>query len=321
MSFRVAQAFNFRIGLKHLRLAVALDECNSLSRAANDLNISQPTATKLLQDLEAELKVTLFKRTNRGVVPTQIGAVLIRQAKLLLVELAHVGQTMQDMALGTGGRVVAGTLLTASSILLPRAIARLRAARPNVTIEVVESTNDVLIPRLIAGELDFIVGRLSEFRNLEEIDREAFYTEDVHIVARRDHPLVTKEQPTIEDYRTAEWILPPPETTLRRQVDRSFYEAGIVGLRCGVQSVSTLTNRRLVQTTDLLGIWPASLVEQDPVPDQFAILPLKLPSLSGAIGVSRRRAATLSPAAVMLIEELRAVADELVSANGSSRGG
>ncbi|HJQ17963.1 MAG TPA: LysR substrate-binding domain-containing protein [Allosphingosinicella sp.] len=307
MSLHIAEAFDFRIDLKHLRLAVVLGETRSLSRAAHQLNMSQPTATKLLQHLEEELRVELFKRTNRGVLPTDVGAALIGQARLLLVQLAHTGQSIEDLVRGAGGRIVTGTLLSAASALLPAGIARLRATRPKVMVEVIEGTNDLLVPRLLAGELDFIVGRLSEFRHREEIERETLYSEAIHIVARADHPLAARESIGIDELAMQEWILPPPQTTLRRQLDKAFHDAGISQLQCGVQSVSTLTNRHLIQNTDLLGAWPASLLESDADRGAFASLPVKLP-LSAAIGISRRRSAALSPAAELLIEELRSVA-------------
>lgn len=311
MSLHIAEAFNLRIGLKHFRLAVVLGETRSLSRAADKLHISQPTATKLLQQLEAELRVRLFERTNRGVLPTDVGAALIRQGKLLLAHLAQTGQSIEDLVRGAGGRVVTGTLLSGASALLPTGIARLRAIRPGVMVEVIEGTNDVLMPRLLAGELDIVVGRLSEFRHREEIVREAFYAEAIHIVVRAGHPLASRTAIGIEELAAQEWILPPPQTTLRRQLDKAFHDAGISRLRCNVQSVSTLTNRHLVEHTNLLSAWPASLFDSEADRAAFTRLPVDLP-LTASIGISRRRDAALSPAAEVLIDELRAIARSFV---------
>ena len=310
MSFRVAEAFNGRVGLRHLRLAIALAKHNSLSRAAVELGMSQPTATKLLQDLEAELKIALFTRTNRGVVPNDVGAELVRQAQLLITQLAHMGQKMEDLASGAGGRVVVGTLLSAASRLLPDAIVSLRAARPKVSVEVVEGTNDVLMPRLASGELDFIVGRLSEYRHRDDIVRESLYSEPAVIVARADHPLSSLPELSVQDLVNCEWILPPPETTLRRQIDKAFFDLGLPRPRCVVQSVVMLMNRRIVQATDLLGVWPKSLLQNDPDPSAFIALPIVLPVPAGEVGISRRQSGTLSPAAEAMLEEIRRLSRE-----------
>ena len=61
-----------RLKLKQLRLLVAVGEFGSIQHAARELQISQPAATKLIQDLELDFEVQLFRRTNRGVIPDRL---------------------------------------------------------------------------------------------------------------------------------------------------------------------------------------------------------------------------------------------------------
>ena len=82
-----------------------------------------------------------------------------------------------------------GTLLAASAWLLPRAIDRLRTERPRVIVDVVEGTNDRLQPMLLRGELDMVVGRLSEFRHRAGIHHEPIYSEEILLLARPGHRL------------------------------------------------------------------------------------------------------------------------------------
>ncbi len=72
-----------RLKLRQLRLLVAVGEQGSIQGAARDLGISQPAATKMIQDLEIDFEVKLFDRTNRGVIPTVYGETLIRQAPMM----------------------------------------------------------------------------------------------------------------------------------------------------------------------------------------------------------------------------------------------
>ena len=116
--------------IRQLRIAAAIGDAGSLVGAAATLNVTQPTISKALHELEAIVGVELFERTRRGVVPTLFGIALVRHAKLLMSQIRHAAEELADLKDGTGGRVVVGTLLAASATLLPGAIARLRRERP-----------------------------------------------------------------------------------------------------------------------------------------------------------------------------------------------
>lgn len=300
-----------RLKLRQLRLIVAIDEQASVLRAADALNISQPGATKLLKDAERDLGVPLFDRTNRGMVPTDYGRALVRHAKLILSQLSHAADELDDLAEGTGGRVTVGTLLAASATLLPTAIRRLREKRPRVSVAVIEGTNDRLMPALGVGDIDFVVGRLPEFRFRDEFVQEPLFHEEVCVVVRAGHPLARRRRLEIAALADGEWILPPPETTLRRQVEKAFHDAGVEAPRPVVQSVSLLTNRALLLTTDMIGVWPRQVVLDDVRAGALAILPVALPAAAGPVGLSRRRSVILSPAAQALVAELKAAARSL----------
>lgn len=295
----------------HFRLVVAIDQHGSILRAANALGLAQPTASKLLQDLEDTLHAPLFIRSNRGAEATELGRELIRHGRLILAQLNHASQGLEAHAKGVEGHVELGTLLTASSYLLPATIAKLRERRPNITLKIVESTQDQLMPRLMSGELDLVIGRLSEARYRNDVEQEALYRDQAHIVARADHSLRTGGSLSLEQLRRADWILPPPETTLRRQFISMFNDAGLVAPTAAVESVSFLTNRMLLQTTDLLGIWPHTMLINSHAGDDLAILQVAGKHYTGSIGISRRRDALLSPAAEALIEELRLTSQSL----------
>jgi DNA-binding transcriptional LysR family regulator len=314
---RTRDAVGGRLKLKQLRLIVSIDEQASVLRAADTLNISQPGATKLLKDAERDLGVPLFDRTNRGMVATAYGRALIRHAKLVLTQLYHAAEELDDLTEGTGGRVTVGTLLAASANLLPTAIRRLREKRPRVSVAVIEGTNDRLMPALAVGDIDFVVGRLPEFRFRDEFVQEPLFHEDVCVVVRAGHPLARRKRLEISALVDGDWILPPPETTLRRQVEKAFHDAGIEAPRPAVQSVSLLTNRALLLTTNMMVVWPRQVVLDDVRRGVLAILPVALPAAAGPVGLSRRRNVILSPAAQALAAELKAPARDL---NLSARG-
>lgn len=305
---RIAERVSTRLKLKQLRLLVSISDQSSILHAAKQLNISQPAATKMVKDLETDFGVQLFNRTNRGVMPTIFGEALIKHGKLILAQISHAAQELGDLNEGTGGRIVVGTLLAASAMLLPQTIRKLHEQRPNVTISIREGTNDVLIPALRAGELDFVVGRLPQYRHRQEVIQERLYDEQICIVARADHPLLGNGEIAFEDLANYKWILPLQDTTLRRQIDREFLNRDLAPPLEIVESVSFLTNRTLLATTDMLGAFPCYVVEEETRNGLLAVMPVKLNLTFGPVGVSYRRQGGLSPAASIFLEMLQETA-------------
>ncbi len=296
-----------RVSVRHLRLVAAIAESGSMIRAAEQVGRTQPAVTRAVRDLERDLGVTLFERGNRGVSPTRYGEVLVRHARRVLAQLASAGEEIEDLVHGTGGRVVVGTLLAASAWLLPRAIVQLRRDRPRVSVDVVEGTHDRLLPMLLHGDLDMVVGRLSEFRHRAGIRQEPVYSEEIVTVARPEHPLVHRGALELADLQETDWILPPPETTLRRQIEKVFFDAGLDPPRCMVQSVSLLTNRNLLYASDLVGAWPRGVAADDLAYGRLVSLPVDLGGILWPVGVSTRKNSPLSPTAEALLSALRAV--------------
>ena len=300
-----------RLKLKQLRLLVAVGDFGSIQHAARELEISQPAATKLIQDLEVDFEVQLFERTNRGVVPTDFGEALIRHGKLIIAQVSNAAQELDDLAEGSSGRVVIGTLLAATPILLPAAIETVIAERPNVAIKVVEGTNDALTPALYSGEIDMIVGRLPAYRARARLVQEKLFDERILAVVGRQHPLAGKQSITFRQIRPFGWILPPLETTLRRQIDQYFVSQKQYAPPHVLESVSYLANRALFQKLDLVGLMPEHVVAHDIDEGSLVELNWTVPFGNGPVGVSYRSEDSLSPAGGEFLKALRAAAKTL----------
>lgn len=285
-----------RLKLRQLRLLVAVGSHGSIQNAARELGISQPAATKMIQDLELDFEVKLFNRTNRGVIPTVFGETLIRHGKLIFAQVSNAAQELDDLSEGNSGRVVIGTLLAASTSLLPTAIDILLADRPKVAIKITEGTNEVLMPALLSGEIDMVVGRLPSHRHRNKIKQEKLFEDRILAVVGKQHPLAGKPSVSFEQIKPFGWILPPLETTLRRQVDRFFISQQQYMPHLAIESVSYLANRSLLQSRELIGLMPAEGIAQDIENGHLSQLDWSVPFGHGPIGVSYRDETSLSPA-------------------------
>jgi DNA-binding transcriptional LysR family regulator len=294
--------------LRHVELVAEVYDCGSILKASRRLNLAQPTVTKALQDIETTLGVALFARNNRGLEPTPYGEIFARHAKIVLAQLRHAAEELESLRAGYSGKVTVGTLLAASAGILPDAIALLKKERPGVAISVAVGTYDILVPKLLVGDLDMVLGRLPEQGRSRALVYEEFYAEPICLVARPGHPLTRRRRLGLRDLVNEAWLLPPPETSLRRQVDRAFLEASAPLPRNVIESVSILTNRVLLRKSDCIGVLPYHVALDDVEHGLLAILPVKLKSIESPVGAILRAPGSLPPAASALLDCLRLAA-------------
>jgi DNA-binding transcriptional LysR family regulator len=297
-----------RLKMRQILLLVALDEHRNVHRAAASLAMTQPAATRLLGDLERLLGQRLFERSARGVLPNAYGESLIRHSRMMLATLDHARDDINAISAGTTGKTSIGALLVAAPSLVPRGVARFKQRHPNHTVLVREGTAATLVPALRRGELDLVVGRASSDVASEGLRFEAFYDEPMCVVARVGHPLGKRRTLKLAALSQEQWILPTPEAAYRRRLDAAFRQVGVEPPRQIVESLSILTNRMLVQETDMLAVMPSKVAQHYVNLGLIAILPVKLPPPSGPVGVITLLGRPLTPAATDLIQTLGEVA-------------
>ncbi|MOA20827.1 HTH-type transcriptional regulator GbpR [compost metagenome] len=190
---------------------------------------------------------------------------------------------------------------------MPAAIARLWKKRPTISIKIVEGVSGELIPRLISGELDFLIGRLSDVGSSVAVSQEALFSENAIVVVRREHPLAQQSTVKLEELAREAWILPPAETTLRKQFDSIFYRENVDPPSATIETVSFFNILWLLKQTDLIGILPQSVVCDPAHSASLVRLPALEPLILEQIGISRLLGSVLPPAACALVDALREV--------------
>lgn len=297
-----------RLKLRQLKLLTVIAEEGTVLRGSQLLNIAQPAATKSIKELEDALGVELFVRSSRGVTPTLFGEVMIKHAKLILTQLRHASEELQSLDEGLSGRVYVGTLLAASPTLLPRSLALLRERRPGIAVSVSEGTIDKLMPSLRTGDLDIVLGRLPDYREREGLAQEVLYLEPIAIVVRDGHPLAEKGVVTLSDLVGQAWVMPPMQTSLRRQLEVAFLREELEPPADVIESVSILTNHTLLVETDMIAAMPHQVAS---VQQGLRILPVTLEAASSRIGATMRATVGLSAAAEYFMTIVREVAEDI----------
>lgn len=107
-----------RLRLRQLRLLISLDELGSIHKAAEAMSITQPGATKALNEIESTLGAVLFERTSKGLEANDLGRCVVRYARLIGNDLAHLREEMLGILQGHGGRLSVGTIMGAVPIMV-----------------------------------------------------------------------------------------------------------------------------------------------------------------------------------------------------------
>jgi LysR family nitrogen assimilation transcriptional regulator len=140
--------------LKSLETLVVVVDAGSFSAAAVVLNLTQPTLSRQVALLEAQLGQRLLVRTGRGVTPTEAGDALLVHARAMLDSAQRARAAMHDMRSSPAGRVLVGLPPRVAAGLSARLVQRFRERMPRAVISVSEGLSLHLREWLIAGRLD-----------------------------------------------------------------------------------------------------------------------------------------------------------------------
>lgn len=177
------------IKLRQLSHLLALDEHGSFSRAAVFLHISQPALSRSIQGLEAQVGAPLFLREGHGVVPTDLGRVLIERAR----QITRMADDLHDQLLGSpvGARreLAIGAGPFPAETIVPRAMAGFIGAHPRFKLRIDIRNWDELLPRLRSHELDLFVAETSTLEQEADLQVEPLARHPLYLLARAGHPL------------------------------------------------------------------------------------------------------------------------------------
>jgi len=301
-----------RLKTRQLLLLIALDDFRNIHRAAEELHMTQPAASKQVKDLEEMLGVKLFERLPRGMEPTLYGETMIRHARMALTSLALAHDDIATLKAGLSGQVEVGVIMTPAMSLLPRAIARVKQEAPLLRIGVQLETSNVLLDKLQRGTLDFMIGRIVDGGNAAAgLIYEEMTEEPACAVVRPGHPLLEHRALTLADIADRPWILPPHGSILRYRFDMMFRRAGLAPPANVVDTTAMLVITALLQQTDSLHVMPRPVAQYYESLNVLHILPIDLPCTMDAFGIVRQQDHLLSPGAEMLLRAVRASAQEV----------
>lgn len=218
--------------LHQLRYFVSVAETGNFTRAAERCNVSQPSLSQQIINLEKELKHKLFHRLGRKAVLTEAGTVFLERARRILFEVDDTTRELQDSP-GLERKITVGAITTLAPYLMPQLLALCQTRLPHLEVNVREDFRADLTKAVLEGELDLAIVSLPV--KDPQISVEPLFEETLQLVVGKPHPLAKKHEVSTEDLANERWILLGSGSSLASQIyrfcgDHNFQPK--IGFRC-----------------------------------------------------------------------------------------
>lgn len=303
----VARFFQMDVSDKWLDAFVATAEQQNLVGAAKQLDVTTAAISASLRKLEDTLNTTLFERMPSATIPTTFAQLLVRFVKLARSHLRHACDELSGMKGIKSGQVAVGSLPFMRTLILPRAITMMRKSHPYIDVSTLEGRYDDLVAALRCGDLDFLLGALRGMAEDSDLVEEPLLEDELSLIVRKGHPLQKKRRIDWPDLLDYEWILPRHGTPTRELFEAAIENHNLTPPLHVVETSSTLLLRGLLIETDHVTVLSRHQIYYDEQSGLLAALPFKLPETKRPIGITRRAHSSVAPAAMLLIDDIKAV--------------
>jgi len=300
-----------RIRLRDLHVFAAVAKAGSMSRAASQLGVTQPTVSQHIADLETAISQPLLNRGQTGVAPTAYGEALLRHTAEAFDALSQGLREIDFLADGTSGEVRVGASESyIAGGFLAAGIDRVRQHHPRLVIRVAEANTAALdFNGLRDRSLDIILGRMPAAASCEDIETEVLYHEAIVPVVGVQSCWARAADLTLRDLAAAPWLLAPPGTAVCTMVEDAFRAEGLAPPAAPMTTYSMQLRMQLLTRGDYVSSLPASLLSTNGQRWGLRALPIPLGRpLPVAVATLRRR--NIGSAPRLFLDHLRAATAE-----------
>lgn len=268
-----------RLRLRHLRLLNKVSQMGSLSAAAQAIGMSQPGATKAVQELEQAFGCLLIERSAKGGHLSEAGTRVLERLRIALHAIGTARQALETDKERPLVRLGIIPLIGISA--LGHVVQAMQADSNAPRLRILQGTADGLLMALSEGSLDCVVGLLDETTSFSEVSKfnmTPLWEEHLVVVAAHDHPLVKRKKVTLEMTRQCDWVLMPKSSLNRRTLDRLFLQAGLAPPEPTIETESFMVSLSLLDGSRMLAALPESAYRHFPSRASLLRMEAKFPS-------------------------------------------
>lgn len=195
------------LSIKQVRYFIATADAGRVSQAAIELNVSQSAVTAAIQQLEADLRVDLFRRYPSGVALTAEGARFLQHARNIMAAVNEATRTSLKDDTSLTGHVRLGVTYTVAGYFLPRHYARFARSYPHITVEMIELPREAIEHRLIDSSLDLAVMLVSNLEDKAHLAYETLIRSKRRLWLPAEHALLKADRITLADVANEPYIM------------------------------------------------------------------------------------------------------------------
>lgn len=202
--------------VRSLEVFLSVAKHLNYTRAGEDVNLSQPSVSVRIRQLEDELGVKLFEQLGKKVALTEAGQLLIPHARRVITAIEDARQTIREMQGLERGALRIGASTTPGMYLIPNTVAHFKERYPKIEIHLGIKDTRRIEAGVISNEYDFgfVGGHLAG----NEVDVHPWLTDQLLLVVPPKHHLARRKFVRHEDLRKERFILREPGSATRAAI-------------------------------------------------------------------------------------------------------
>lgn len=296
------------VKINAIRDFLAIVERGSLRAAARQLETSQPAMTRSIQELERQLGVALFERSQAGIKLTPMGEIFHRRAAAVGNEMRLAREEMDQLRGLTHGQLTVALSSVAHIAMLPEALAPFRKRYPGVKIDIIDAVYPTIEAGLKESRIDLYIGPAPS-QVPSDLTRELLFQSTRLIYGRKGHPL--SQATSLRELVGAEWISTSITHVAEEELGPLFAAHGLPAPNLVMQAHSTLTYLAAIVHSDLLMMLPMQWTLSPLLREQVKAIHVREALPAPPVCLVRRSGFPFTPAAEHFCDLMRRTAARL----------
>lgn len=288
------------ITLRQMQAFLAVTELGTFTKAAERLRMAQPALSQLVRDLERELGIRVLDRTTRRVELTEGGREFHGAAMKIVQDLETAVQAANDLAERKRGRIVVALPPLLAAVIMPPAIAALKAQLPGLQVSIIDARNDLVLEAVRFGKADCGVGTFSALE--DNIERSPLARDSLMLLCRRESPFARRTTVLWHELADEPLVTLTRDSGIRLLVEVG-YEHAQIALKPAYEVAQIATALALVEAG--LGVAVLPTYARAIAPASVTAVPLAEPSIARDIVMIRQSGRSISPALAAFEKVLR----------------
>ena len=214
--------------LEQLRIFVAVAEREHVTRAAEDLHLTQSAVSAAVSNLEGRYAAKLFDRIGRRIALTEAGRLFLVEARAVLARAEAAETVLADLAGLKKGRLSLAASQTVAGYWLPARIHAYRERFPGVSVSLAIANTDAVAAAIHDGEAD--VGVVEGLIDDPALRAVPVAWDEMALVAAPSHPWASRGadwSPSPADLASGRWVLRETGSGTRAMLETAIREAGL----------------------------------------------------------------------------------------------